>query len=317
MEYKDYYKVLGVPRDASEKEIRRAYRRLARQCHPDRNPGNAAAEERFKAINEAHEVLSDPAKRKKYDRLGTQWQRWQQMGGDPAGFDFSQWFAPGSSAGARAQQADLNDLFGGGGGFSDFFQSIFGGGTRQSGGRWQQTPPRARRGHNVEQQVEITLEEAYRGTSRLLDIGGSRLEVKIPPGVQTGSRVRIAGKGGKGLGGAPAGDAFLRIQVLSHRTFERQGDDLTCDLPVDLYTALLGGEVRVPTLGGTVKLKIPPETQPGRSFRLRGQGMPLLRDADRRGDLFARVQLLLPQRLSEQERELFEQLASLRRPTVG
>jgi DnaJ-class molecular chaperone len=165
--------------------------------------------------------------------------------------------------------------------------------------------------------VEITLEEAYQGTRRLLEADGSRLQVKIPPGVKTGSRVRVAGRGGRGAGGGPAGDVFLRIKVLPHGIFERKGDDLACEVPVELYTALLGGEVRVPTLTGAVKLKIPPETQPGRSFRLRGRGMPVLRDAERHGDLFARVKVTLPQQLSEREMELFRELAKLRRSTVG
>jgi curved DNA-binding protein len=160
--------------------------------------------------------------------------------------------------------------------------------------------------------VDITLEEAYHGTSRVLEMNGTRLEVKIPPGVDTGSRVRVAGRGGPGMGGGPAGDVFLRLRVLPHGTYERSGDDLSCEIPVDLYTALLGGEVWVPTFKGAVKLKIPPETQPGRSFRLRGRGMPALREPEKHGDLFAKVKIVLPQRLSEQEKELFRELVRLR-----
>jgi len=313
MDYKDYYQILGVPRSASEKEIKRAYRRLARQYHPDKNPDDKAAEERFKEINEAHEVLADADKRGKYDRLGAQWRQWQHMGYDPRDFDFGQWRAGGAPRHGRAQYGNPDDLFGGSGTFSDFFQSIFGGGMGgQPRMRWQQTQPQNRRGQDYEQPVEITLEEAFQGTSRLLEGGGRRLEVKIPPGVKTGSKVRISGQGGAGPGRGPAGDILLRVQVLPHQVFEREKDDVHCEVPVELYTALLGGEVRVPTLTGTVRLKIPAETQNGRSFRLRGQGMPHLRDPDHRGDLFARVKLALPQQLSEQEKELIRELAKLR-----
>jgi curved DNA-binding protein len=307
MEYKDYYKILGVPRNASEREIKKAYRHLARQYHPDKNPGDTAAEERFKEINEAQEVLTDADKRKKYDQLGTQWQQWQRMGGDPSQFDFGQWFSSRPSRGG-GEYASMDDLFGASGGFSDFFQSIFGQPQRQ----WQQGQAPPRRGQDIEQPVDITLEEAFHGTSRVFQVENSRLEVKIPPGVRTGSRVRMAGKGGSGRAGAPAGNLFLRIKVLPHSIFERNGNDLSCEVAVDVYTAVLGGEVNVPSLSGDLKLKIPPETQAGRSFRLRGRGMPLLRDPERRGDLFAKVKIVLPGRLSEQEKELFRELAKLK-----
>lgn len=311
MEYKDYYQVLGVPRSASDKEVKRAFRRLARQYHPDKNPGDKSAEERFKEINEAHEVLTDPDKRQKYDRLGSQWQRWQHMGRDPGDFDFSQWFAGGPGA-TRGGYGEPADPFGSSGGFSDFFRSIFGQAEAQPSMRWRQAQQRSRRGQDYEQPVDITLEEAYHGTSRVLEIDNSRLEVKIPPGVRSGSKVRVTGKGGPGIGGAAAGDIFLKIRVLPHSVFERKGDDLHCEVPVDLYTALLGGEVQVPTLTGQVQLKIPPETQPGRTFRLREKGMPSLRNAAQHGDLLCKVSVVLPQRLSEIEKDLFRKLATLR-----
>jgi curved DNA-binding protein len=321
MEYKDYYKILGVPRGASEKDIKKAYRRLARQYHPDRNPGDKRAEERFKEINEAQEVLSDPDKRGKYDRLGAQWQQWQRMGRNPQDFDFSQWYAGGSPGRGRVQwQGDLGDLFGEAGGFSDFFESIFGGMGGQPRGRWQgaQAQPRVRRGQDYEHPVQITLEEAYAGTERVLEVDRARLEVRIPAGVRTGSKVRVAGKGGPGASGGPPGDILLKIEVLPNRLFTRRANNLHSEVPVGLYTALLGGKVRVPTITGSVWLTIPPETQPGRSFRLRGQGMPLLRDPDKHGDLLAKVQVILPQRLSEREKELFRELAGLREePPVG
>ena len=311
MKYRDYYEILGVPRNASEKDIKRAFRRLARQHHPDRNPGDKAAEERFKEINEAHEVLTDPDKRQKYDMLGARWQQWQQMGRDPRDFDFSQWFAGGGPGRARAGSPDLEGMLGGMGDFSDFFRSIFGGTGAQPTMRWRQAQSRPRRGQDYEQAVEITLDEAYRGASRLLEVGGSRLEVKIPPGVNTGSKVRVAGRGGRGIGGGEAGNLYLRIRVLPHPVFERKGDDLHCEVPVALYTAVLGGEVPVPTMKGKIAMKIPPETQNGRSFRLAGQGMPHLGNSSR-GDMFARVNVVLPTKLTEKEKELFKQLNELR-----
>jgi curved DNA-binding protein len=312
MEYKDYYKILGVDKNASEKDIKKAFRRLARKYHPDVNPDEARAEERFKEINEAHEVLADPDKRRKYDMLGARWQQWQQMGQDPRDFDFSQWFAGGGPGRSRAESPDLDGLFGGMGDFSDFFRSIFGGTGAQPTMRWRQAQTRARRGQDYEQAVELTLDEVYRGASRVLEMGGSRLEVKIPPGVKTGSKVRVAGRGGRGIGGGEAGNLYLRIRVLPHPVFERKGDDLYCEVPVALYTAVLGGEVSVPTLRDAVRLKIPPETQAGRSFRLRKMGMPLLRNPESFGDLFAKVEVILPQQLGERERELFRELAALR-----
>jgi curved DNA-binding protein len=292
MEYKDYYKIMGVDRNASEKEIKKAYRRLARKYHPDVNPGDKEAEERFKEINEAHEVLSDPEKRSKYDQLGANWQQWQRMGRDPGGFDWSQWAARSPGGGrVHVEYGDLGDLFGGafgGGGFSDFFEAMFGGVGRQGPQTWTGTrQARPRRGQDYEQPVEIT--------------------------VKAGSKVRIASEGAPGLGGGATGDLYLKVTVLPHEVFERKGDDLYCEVPVDLYTAILGGETHVPTLKGTVSLKIPPETQGGRTFRLKEQGMPRLRDSNKRGDLYANVKVVLPKGLSAKEKALFKELAHLYR----
>jgi curved DNA-binding protein len=309
MEYKDYYKTLGVDKRASEQEIKKAYRKLARQYHPDVNPGDKQAEEKFKAINEAYEVLSDREKRQKYDQLGTNYFRWQQRGGDPSGFDWSQWFSQPGSGRVRVDYGDLDDLFGGGG-FSDFFQSIFGG----AGAQTRSARQRRLKGRDYEQPVEITLEEAAHGTQRLLASDGERITVKIPPGVKTGSKVRVAGKGGPGVGGGPRGDLYLTVTVAKHSVFERKGDDLHCEVPVDLYTAALGGETEVPTLDGKVQLKIPASTQGGRTFRLRGKGMPQVHNAERRGDLYAKVRITLPRKLSRKERALFAELADLRKP---
>jgi curved DNA-binding protein len=310
MEYKDYYKVLGVDKKASQQDIKKAYRKLARKLHPDVNPGDKGAEARFKEINEAYEVLSDQEKRVKYDELGSSYQQWQRTGGDPRGFDWQQWTARGGQpGGARVEYGDLSDLFGGGGGFSDFFQSIFG---NAGGYTAYEQGPRIRRGRDLEQPIELTLEEAYHGTQRLLQVGDEKLEVKIPAGVDTGSRVRIAGKGEHASRGSPRGDIYLSVTVLPHQVFERKGEDLYCALPLDVYTAVLGGEVAVPSLKGQVMLRIPPETQGGKRFRLKGLGMPNLKSSKTHGDLYADVQILLPPALSNTEKELFTQLAALR-----
>jgi curved DNA-binding protein len=318
MQYKDYYQVLGVDRKADEKEIKKSYRRLARQHHPDVNPGDRQAEDRFKEINEAYEVLSDPAKREKYDRLGRDWQRYQQTGGDPRGFDWGQWTAgagaPGGGRRVHVEYGDLGDLFGGQGAFSDFFSSIFGGVGREPraesfAGRGQQRP---RRGRDMVHPIEITLEEAFGGTQRLLQVDGRRLEVQIPMGVKTGSKVRVRGEGGKVAGGGARGDLFLEVAVQPNQTFERRGDDLHCEVPVDLYAAVLGGEVAVPRLGGApLMLRIPPGSQGGRTFRLQGKGMPNLRRPKQRGHLYAKVRVVVPTQLSPREKELFEELSRL------
>ncbi len=311
MEYKDYYQILGVDRNADEKEIKKAYRRLARQYHPDMNPGDKAAEARFKEINEAHEVLSDPEKRRKYDELRQNYQRWQQAGGQPGGFDWSQWVRGAQPGGVRVEYGDIRDfedLFGGSG-FSDFFEAIFGGmGVRTAGGT---RAGRAATAQNIEQEVEITLEEAFRGTQRIMEVDGRRLEVKIPAGVKTGSKVRVPGEGLASGGGTVRGDIYLVIKVLPHAVFERRGDDLYCEIPVDMFKALLGGEVQVPTLAGPVVLRIPPGTQSGRTFRLAGQGMPKLR-SEQRGDLYAKVRVTLPEKLSDREMQLVREWARLR-----
>jgi curved DNA-binding protein len=312
MDFKDYYQILGVAPDATEKEIKQTYRKLARQHHPDVNPGDKNAEEKFKEINEAYQALSDPEQRKKYDAMRTEYQRWQQHGGRRQDFDWNNWTAqPGQ--GARVQYGsvdDLEDIFGTEGPFSDFFTSTFGG-TRS---RRAERAPRARRGRDIEHEVEITLEEAFHGATRLLQIGDRRIEARIPPGVDNGARVRLAGQGEPGRNGGEAGDLYLIVRVLPDPTFERQGDDLYTDVPMDIYTAALGGEVRVPTLdGGGVMLRIPPRTQTGRSFRLRGKGMPRQGDQKHRGDLYARVTLMLPEPLTERELEAFRELAAARR----
>ncbi len=317
MEYKDYYKILGVERSATEAEIKSAFRKLALQYHPDRNPGNKQAEEKFKEINEAYEVLSDSEKRARYDQLGDSYSNWQQRGA-PGNFNWNEWTnAPGG--GVQWEVGDLNEIFGGGG-FSDFFQAIFGGaggmrgagpggaGTRQRPGR---SPRQPQAQPAYEQPVQISLEEAFRGAERLVNINGRRLTMRIPPGSRTGTKVRMAGAGPAGPNGQPT-DLYLVIEVTPDPRFERKGDDLTTEVAIDLYTAVLGGETRVPTLDGNVLLTIPSGTQPGQSFRLSGRGMPHLREPNTRGDLYARIKVQLPRNLTPEQRTLFEQLAKSR-----
>ncbi|HUX77222.1 MAG TPA: DnaJ C-terminal domain-containing protein [Anaerolineae bacterium] len=319
MKYEDYYKILGVNRDASEKDIKRAYRRLARQFHPDVNPGDKQAEEKFKKINEAHQVLSDSEKRTKYDRLGASWQQWQHTGHDPSQFDWSQWFS-GAPGGVHVEWGgDLGDLFGGAGAgvFSDFFSAIFGGvggdtRTRTAEDLFRRTTSQqVRRGQDMEASVEITLEEAFHGTTRTLERDGHRIRVKIPPGARSGSKVRVAGKGTTGFRGSPPGNLHLNITVKPHPVFTRDRDNLRCDVVVDVYTAVLGGQVRVPTLDGDVSLTIPAGTDGGKTFRLRGKGMPNPRRPEQHGDLLATIQIKVPKSPSSRERELIEELARL------
>lgn len=314
MDYKDYYKVLGVERNAKEADIKSAFRKLALQYHPDRNPGNKQSEEKFKEINEAYEVLSDPEKRSRYDQLGDSYTNWQQRGA-PGNFNWNDWTnAPGG--GVTWDVGDLNDLFGRGG-FSDFFQAIFGGvpmGGAQRSQPGQRTRPTTGQGQrqarpvSYQQDVQISLMEAYRGAERQVNVNGRRLTMKIPAGARTGTKVRMAGAGPSGPDGQPS-DLYLVIEVTPDARFERKGDDLHTEVTTDLFTAVLGGEARVPTPEGNVLLTIPAGTQPGQSFRLGGRGMPNLRNPKERGDLYARIKVQIPRNLTADQRKLFEQLA--------
>ena len=343
--YKDYYKTLGVEKTVDAKAIKQAYRRLARKSHPDLKPGDKAAAERFKEINEAYEVLSDPEKRRRYDELGVDWARYAEgfpgAGGRPGAEDL------GGFRVHVGRDADLGD-------FSEFFRTFFGesgarpGSSRRGAGvdagelfgggrgvRW------AQRGDDLESAVEISLEEAAQGTSRTVEFqagevcgacGGAgrqgkaacsicggrgelprahRVEVKIPAGVRDGSRVRAAGEGGHGSGGGARGDLYLRVRVRPHPLLERREDDVHVELPLALWEAALGAEVAVPTLRGQVTMKIPPETGSGRTFRLPGYGLPHLRGGGR-GDQLVRVKVVVPTGLNPRERALFEELRQLR-----
>ncbi len=325
MEFKDYYTTLGVSKTATDAEIKRAYRKLARQFHPDLNPGDKKAEARFKEINEANEVLGDPEKRRKYDELGANWREYEraqaagQGGGVPPG-----WAGPFGQGGGGAQYRtmtpeEMEEAFGGDSPFSDFFQTFFGGGGFSTGGETRRTSrggARTSRGQDLEHPIELTLEEAFAGTTRRLSStrdGQERtVEVRIPAGVKDGARVRAAGEGAPGGRGGKAGDLYLTVHLLPHKVFERRGQDLYLKVDVPVTTAVLGGEVSVPTLSGsTLRLKIPELTANGRTFRLRGHGMPAVGRPDERGDLYASVAVQVPSTLSADERSHYEALKAL------
>jgi DnaJ-class molecular chaperone len=322
MEFKDYYATLGVPKTATAKEIKQAYRKLARKIHPDVNPGDKKAESRFKDINEAYEVLGDPEKRRKYDELGANWRMYEQAqpgGGQPYPGGQGPWTVNvGGPGGFRTvDEEEMRRIFGEEDPFSDFFKTFFGGmgaepGPRARGGR----APRARAGHDLEHEIELSLEDALRGTTQRLGLhhdGQARtIDVRIPAGVGEGSRIRVAGEGGAGTAGGPSGDLYLRVHMRPHSQFERRGRDLHTRVPVPITTAVLGGEADVPTLaGGHLRLKIPPGTQNGQVFRLKGQGMPAVGKPDDRGDLFAAVDVQVPRHLTPDQRKHYEALARL------
>jgi len=293
MDYKDYYKILGVDRKASDDEIRKAYRKLAKQYHPDYNPNDKQAEERFKEINEAYEVLNDAKKRSYYDRVGSDYSTWQRRG-NPGDFDFNQ------SGGTRVSMDDINEMFGRAGGFSEFFQSMFGMGGARPTGRSQ--PPT----QGYQQELEISLEEAYRGTTRMLQADGKQKQVRIPAGVRTGSKVRVAGAGPNGL------DLYLIVDVTEDSRFERNSNDLHTTATVDIFSAVLGGEAEVETLEGKIKLNIPAGTQPEQVFRLAGRGMPHVKNPKDKGDLYVKLKVQIPKYLSSKQRELLEEASKIK-----
>jgi curved DNA-binding protein len=314
MDYKDYYEILGVTPGADKKAIQQAFRLLARKYHPDVNPGNKESEEKFKTINEAYQVLSDVEQRKKYDELRTQYQQWQQTGRSQQDFDWQNWSArSGKAENAQYGNAeDMEDLYGNASPYSDFFTSIFGQAPRSSNSRGRSSSPKPRRGRDIEYEIDLTLQEAFKGTDRLLEIDKHRIQAHIPMGVHTGSRVRLAGQGEPGYNNGPAGDLYLLINILPDKVFEREGDNLHMEVPVDIFTAVVGGETNVSTLDRPLTLKIPPRTNAMQSFRLRGKGMPHLGDPKTRGDLFARVKLVLPDVLTDQEVNSIRELVSSR-----
>jgi curved DNA-binding protein len=329
MDFKDYYATLGVAKTASEKEIKQAYRKLARKHHPDVNPGDKSAEAKFKDINEAYEVLGDPDKRKKYDELGANWRMYEQAGaGGPGGGPQPGWnvnFGGGAGSGGGGgfrtmTEEEMREMFGDADPFSDFFHTFFGGmggGAQEPTTRGRGARARAPRpGRDVEQEIELNLEDALHGTTRRFSIshdGTARtVDVRIPAGVGEGSRVRIPGEGEHGTSGAKSGDLYLRVRLAPHPKFERKGKDLHVRVSVPLTTAALGGEAQVDTLAGkSLRLKIPPGTQNGQVFRLKGHGMPTVNHPDQTGDLYATIAVQLPRDLTAEQRRLLEELRKM------
>jgi curved DNA-binding protein len=318
MDYKDYYKVLGVSRDATADDIKKEYRKMAKKFHPDKNPGNAQAEKKFKEVNEAYEALSDPEKRKKYDQFGENYKQYQGgAGGGGSADDFFRQYQQGGGGGAQ-YQGDYGDMFGGaggsgGGGFSDFFQNLFGGaagggGSRQYGGGARS---RARQGQDYNAKYELTLEDAYTGVDTVVNVGNEKLKLKLKPGVRDAQKLRIKGKGEPGAGGGPDGDLYLEVSVKPHPVFERKEDDLYRDMPITVSTAALGGKVTVPLLEGSISMNIAAGTNNGKVLRLKGKGMPIY-GKEGAGDLYLTVRLQLPENLTQAELDLFEQLRKLR-----
>jgi DnaJ-class molecular chaperone len=322
MDFKDYYATLGVPKTASAKDLKAAYRKLARKHHPDVNQGDKAAEARFKEVNEAYEVLGDPEKRKKYDELGANWRQYEQAAGGPGfgGQPGASWNVNvgGQPGGFRTMTPEeMREMFGDSDPFSDFFHTFFGGGGGPDGGTGRtRGRARLRRGRDVEQEIQLGLEDAYHGSTRrfsLVQDGHEHtVDVRIPAGVGEGSRVRIAGEGEQGAGGGEAGDLYLRIRMTPHPVFERKGRDLYMHVSLPLTTAVLGGEAEVRTIDGkSLRLKVPPATQQGQVFRLKGQGMPVIGKPEEHGDLYATADVQLPKAVTPEQREHFVALQKL------
>lgn len=306
MEFKDYYKILGIDKSASTDDIKKAYRKLAKKYHPDKNPDDKTAEAKFKEVSEAYEVLKDPEKRKKYDTLGANWKQYQHTGG--SGED---WFKNFNQQGGNYQfSGSFNDLFGNVGGFSDFFESFFGGGRRSNrAGSFTST---SQKGSDYEAVLNISLEEAHKGTEKQFTVDGRTLKVKITPGMESGKKLRLKNQGGEGVGGGEKGDLYLKIKIEKHPLIERKGDDLYYNLDVDLYTSILGGKKEITTLDGKrININIPKGTDNSSLLKIKGMGMNKSVNGTR-GDLFVRIIIQIPKNLSEEERKLFEKLKSLR-----
>jgi curved DNA-binding protein len=311
MEYKDYYKILGVDKNASDDEIKKAFRKLANKYHPDKNKGSKSTEDKFKEINEAYEVLKDKEKRAKYDNLGSQYNRYRQSGGNPNGFDWSNWYAS-QNRGHGSQnfggQGDFGDIFSGGGsGLSDFFEKIFGGGF-SGGGRRHSAPAK---GQDVQANFEITLEDAFRGGKQAFEFNGQKIQINLKPGIQDNTKLKLAGKGYPGPNGGPNGDLILVIKIKKHPVFKRKGHNLHFEHFIDLYDAVLGGNVTINTLSGKIKVNIASGTSSGKILKLKGQGMPYYDEPTKRGDLFVKLMIKVPEKLTAKEKELFEELRSL------
>lgn len=306
MEFKDYYKILGLTKNSSPEEIKKAYRKLAQKYHPDKNPGNKEAENKFKDISEAYEVLSDSDKRAKYDNLGSSWNNYRQTGGRAEDFDWSRW-----TGGQGGGFSGFSDIFSqGGAGLSEFFERIFGG---TSSSRHSAKQSRQIRGDDYRADLEISLKEAFSGVAKIININAQKIEIKIKPGAYDGQILKISGKGAPGKNGGAFGDLLLSINIIKTPGMERINNDLHLDIDVDLYKAVLGGESKIKTLAGTVKLSIPAGSQQGKVLRLAGLGMPDYHNPAVKGDLYVKMNIIIPDNLSSKEIELFKKLKELRK----
>ena len=307
MDYKDYYSILGLSKTASQDEIKKAYRKLAVKYHPDKNQGDKDAEEHFKEVGEAYEVLKDPEKRKKYDQLGSNWKQYQETGAP--GYDFSGF--TGENPGGRHfyYEEDPGDFFGNeGNGFSDFFNAFFGNEDGRSSVFGRNL---SYRGQDFRAEMAISLSEAYFGTSRILRVNGEKLRISAKPGAYEGQKLRIRGKGGQGVNGGERGDLYITIKVLSDANYRREGNDLILNKEVDLYTSVLGGGITVETFAGKLNVPVPRGAQSGRKLRLKGKGMPVYGKNGACGDLYVILNAKIPEKLSTEEIRLFEQLKAL------
>jgi len=305
MDYKDYYKILGISKSATQDEVKKAFRKLAIKYHPDKNSGDRKAEEKFKEINEANEVLSDVEKRKKYDELGENWNSYQQHGGE-GNFDWSKW----SSQGQQRQSRNQNeDYFGSGGNFSDFFESIFGG--RGGDGRGPgQRSVRPMKGQDLQAEMELTLEDSYDGVTKQIVLNGQKINMNLKPGIYDGMVLRMKGKGGPGKNGGEPGDLHITFKLTKHLQYDVKGNDLYFEEPLELYTAVLGGKLEIKIFNKTLKIPIPAGTDSGKTFRLNGLGMPFYGKTDVRGDAYVKMKVVVPKNLTEEEKELFEKLST-------
>jgi len=304
MEFKDYYKILEVDKKASDAEIKKSFRKLANKYHPDKNQGDSNAESKFKEINEAYEVLKDKEKRQKYDNLGSQYNRYRQTGGNPGGFNWSDWYNSGTSQN-RSNYGNMNDMFSGGG-LSDFFEKIFGGFSTGSG-----YTQKSKKGQSIEAKVEISLEDSYKGGTRVFDINGQKIEINLKPGIKEGQKLKISGKGYPGSRGGQNGDLFLKFSVKKNKKYVIDGNNLMLEHYIDAPTAALGGKTLVQTLSGNIEVNISSGTQSGKILKLKDMGMPIY-GTQNKGDLLLKLMISVPVNLSEEEKSLYEKLKALR-----
>lgn len=329
MEFKDYYKTLGVTKTSTQDEIKKAYRKLAQKYHPDKNPGNKAAEDKFKEISEAYDVLSDNDKKRKYDTLGSSWNNFSQSGGANSDFNWSDWFNNSSSQynSQNNKKQTMNDYFNAGGGVSDFFEKIFGNTYKQQGGNYNNSNNNSNfnnknnaresknqiKGEDFNTEVEITWKEVFEGCTRRIKVNGQTIEIKIKPGINHGQELKISGKGyNSKLGGNP-GDLIIIVKIKQDEIFSRINDDLYQNIEVDLYTAILGGEIKVNTFAGTIKINIPAESQLGKTLKLNKLGFTNYNNSEIKGNLYIVVKnIILPTNLTPREKELFNELRKIR-----